>query len=192
MLKETDGGASLHDLIEASYKSQKDAREQLGRFGYTYDPSLSRMDTKVFLNEQGEPIILHRGSVRVSDWMPTNIALAGGLEQYTPRFKHATDITQKVKEKYKDKEITSIGHSLGGSLAEKTGADKVITYNKPITPFDIGKHLSLKQFDIRSKYDPVSFLTDFQFGKYKKQVAENIINPLKAHTLDALPKYLKI
>jgi len=176
---------SIKTLLSASYKPQKIAKKELEAYGWTYDPTLSRMDTKVFTDSEGKPIILHRGSTRVSDWLPNNTLLASGLEQYAPRFKYGKEITQKVKEKY-GQPVTAIAHSLGGSIAEKSGADRVITFNKPITAYDIGKTIPKTQTDIRSKYDPVSALSPFQFGN--KVEVPSSKQPLEAHAVSSLPE----
>ena len=175
---------SIRELIDVSYKPQKQAADELSKYGWNYDTELSRMDTKVFTDSAGQPVILHRGSTRVSDWLPTNAALAVGLEDYTSRFKHGKEITQKAKEKY-NKPVTTISHSLGGSIAEKSGADKIITYNKPITLFDIGKTIPSNQTDIRTTYDPVSLLSQFQFGNKIEVPSTSIVT---AHKPSSLPE----
>jgi len=177
---------SIKELLSASYKTQKEAKKDLSKYGWTYDPTLSRMDTKVFTDSEGKPVILHRGSTRVSDWLPNNTLLATGLEQYAPRFKYGKEITQKVKEKY-GQPVTAVAHSLGGSVAEKSGATRVITFNKPVTAYDIGKTISKTQTDIRSKYDPVSALSPFQFGENKITVSSSK-QPLEAHAVSSLPE----
>lgn len=175
----------IKTLLKASYLPQKDADKQLQQYGWTYDPELSRMDTKVFTDKEGKPVVLHRGSTRAGDWLQTNTSLALGLEQYSPRFKHAKDITEKAKKKYKQP-VTAIGHSLGGALSEKTGADKIITYNKPVTLFDVGKIIPSNQLDIRTNFDPISALSSVQLPKNKKKVKSSIF-PLKAHSISSLP-----
>ena len=37
-----------------------------------------------------------------------------------------------VKNKYKNKFITTVGHSLGGSLAEHVGGNKILTVNNGV------------------------------------------------------------
>ena len=176
---------SIKELLSASYKTQKEAKKDLSKYGWTYDPTLSRMDTKVFTDSEGKPIILHRGSTRVSDWLPNNTLLATGLEQYAPRFKYGKEITRKVKEKY-GQPVTAVAHSLGGSIAEKSGADRVITFNKPVTAYDIGKKIPKTQLDIRAQHDPVSILSQFQFGN--KVEVPSSKQPLEAHAVSSLPE----
>ena len=61
--------SELKDVLKASYMPQKQAAAYLKeRQGYSYDPQLSSMQQKVFLNREGQPVISKRGSVRLSDW----------------------------------------------------------------------------------------------------------------------------
>lgn len=181
--------ADLKHLLQASYQPQKEAAASLSKKGFTYDPELSNMTTKVLLDPKGNPVVLHRGSVRVSDWLANNTALAVGLEQYAPRFKESKRTIEKVKQKYPGTTVTSAGHSLGGALAEKSGADKVITYNKGAGLFDIGKTIKPNQTDIRTKYDLPSALSAYQTGGKKIELAGSF-NPLETHKTTQLPDQL--
>jgi len=175
---------SIKTILKSSYLPQKQAQKELAQYGWTYDPSLSSMQTKTFIDSEGRPVVLHRGSVRVSDWLGSNLPLAFGLEKYAPRFKQAKEVTRQAEQKY-GMPVTAIGHSLGGALAEKSGASRVITYNKPVTKYDIGKPISPTQTDIRAQYDPVSALSPFQFGN-KVEVPSSKL-PLEAHSVSSLP-----
>ena len=44
-------------LLKASYLNQKDAKSLMGKSGYTYDNDLSNMETKVFIDPKGKPVI---------------------------------------------------------------------------------------------------------------------------------------
>ena len=77
----------IKELLNASYKSQKEAQQLLDPYGFKYDPQLSSMTEKVFLDQYGNPIVLHRGSKRVvEDWLKSNVPLALGLESTSSRF----------------------------------------------------------------------------------------------------------
>lgn len=172
----------LKDLLSASYKSQREAEALLKPKGYTYDPSLSSMTDKVFVDSYGNPLVLHRGSKRViEDWFQSNLPLAVGLESKTPRFQKSKEVVQQVREKY-NKPVTSIGHSLGGSLAEKSGAERVITFNKGTGLGDIGKNIPGSQTDIRTKYDIPSLLSTYQTGSQKIELPGSI-NPITTHVV---------
>lgn len=173
----------IKSLLKASYKSQRDAQQELEGEGWTYDPDLSTIKNKVFLDPTGSPVVLHRGSKRIGeDWIQSNIPLAFGLEAYSPRFKESKKVISDVKAKY-NKPVTSIGHSLGGSLAEKSGADKVITYQKGTGLGDITKQIPWNQTDIRTKYDLPSALSTYQTGGNKISLEGSIL-PVTTHSID--------
>jgi hypothetical protein len=177
-------------LTKNSYQSQKDAKKNLKQYGYDYDDELSRMDTKVFVKD-GKPIIVHRGSKTLRDW--ADDALLGvGLEKYSKRFQDAKKITKAVEAKYKTGADT-VGHSLGGSLAEKSGAKgNIITYNKGAGLGDIGRTKNSKrQIDVRADGDIVSILNKTQ--KANKETIKNqnksnkfFKNAFNAHKTDNL------
>lgn len=173
----------LKDLLSASYKSQKEAQALLGPLGYSYDPSLSSMTDKVFVDSYGNPLILHRGSKRVlEDWIQSNLPLAFGAEALSPRFQKSKEVIKKVKEKYPEKIVTSAGHSLGGSIAEKSGADRVVTFQKGTGFGDIGRTIPGSQTDIRTKYDIPSLLSTYQTGGTKIELPGSM-NPYTTHVV---------
>lgn len=181
--------ADLKDLLKASYKTQKEAASMLAPKGYRYDSELSNMTNKVLVDPKGNPVVLHRGSVRVSDWLANNAALAVGLEKYAPRFKESKRVIEQVKQKYPGTTVTSTGHSLGGALAEKSGADRVVTFQKGSGLADIGRTVKSNQTDIRSKYDVPSALSQWQTGGNRIQL-DGSIDPLKTHQVATLPEGL--
>jgi len=166
----------LGHLLKSSYLPQKEAAEKLKHYGYDYDHELSRMDTKVLVKD-GKPIIVHRGSKTARDWLDDGL-LAFGLEKYSKRFQDAKEITKKAEEKY-NKSADTVGHSLGGSLAEKSGANgNIITYNKGVGLGDIGtKKNSNRQLDVRAEGDIVSLLGNTQ-NSNKEIVKNKGYNPL--------------
>lgn len=174
----------IKDILKASYKTQRGAKEQLEQQGWTYDPALSTIKDKVFLDQAGNPVVLHRGSKRIGeDWIMSNLPLAFGVERYSPRFQESKKIITQVREKY-DKPVTSIGHSLGGALAEKSGAEKVITYQKGTGLFDVAKQIPWNQTDIRTKYDLPSALSTYQTGGNKISLEGSVL-PVTTHSIDA-------
>ena len=46
---------NISQILEASYKPQREAEQQLVKLGYNYDPQLSSMDTKIFTDKEGNP-----------------------------------------------------------------------------------------------------------------------------------------
>ena len=129
--------------------------------GYNYDKELSTPESKVFVNPKtGVPSIAFRGSKRiVDDFLGSDVALALGLEKFSPRFQEAKHITKLVEDKY-GKGANAYGHSLGGTLAEKSGAKgRIVTDNKGVGIFDIGKSIPKNQTDYRTQNDLPSFLS---------------------------------
>jgi hypothetical protein len=180
----------LHDLLDSSYKRNKEA-EMLGNtHGLQLDHDLSNSEHKVFVDNNNNSHVVFTGSRKVGDWI-TNGSLALGYEQYTPRFKNSSKLIDNVKNKYNN-DINVYGDSLGGRLAEHVGhkAKKVITNNKAVGKNDLFKHINNNQIDIRSGSDPVSILGSYtQTGGKKKTIKNtNYINPFKAHSIKNLKK----
>jgi putative lipase involved disintegration of autophagic bodies len=85
------------------------------------------------------------------------------------RFNEAREILNKVKNKYPDKTIDMISHSLGAAVAEDLGNDprvkNVITLNKPTTPYDLIKNLKLMIDNMMLELQKTSFQC---FNHFKK------------------------
>lgn len=173
----------LKELLRASYESQKEAQQILEPYGYTYDPAISSITDKVFLDKNGNPVVLHRGSKRIfDDWLSSNLPLAVGLESGSDRFKKSKKVIEELRQKYPEKPIISVGHSLGGSIAEKSGADRSITFNKGVGFGDIGKQIPSTQTDIRTRYDLPSILSTTQTGG-KRIELPGTLNPIETHNV---------
>jgi hypothetical protein len=177
---------NISPILEASYKPQREAESDLVKLGYTYDPQLSSMDTKVFTDKEGNPHIAYRGSVRVSDWIDNvNLALGGKSKQK----QEALETAKKVKEKY-GKAPTTYGHSRGSIFAEQAGeatGGKTYTYNKATLPTDIFKKTRKEQTDIRTSKDIVSLPSYFQTGGKKITIQSNPFESyLSAHSIKKL------
>lgn len=181
---------NIRPILEASMANQREAKQILGNMGYTYDPELSTNESKVFIDKEGNPNIAFRGSKRIEDFLITDPLLAFGLEGFTTRFTTAKDLTKKVEEKY-GKPADAFGFSLGGSLAEKSGASgKIVTYNKGTGILDIGRTIPKNQIDIRTPADKVSALATTQKHKYGNLVELNkpwSQDILTAHKINNLP-----
>ena len=69
------------EILNASYQPQAEASSTLSKLGYNYDPDLSTMESKVFVDPKtGKPNIVYRGSTRVSDFAIEDTALALGIK----------------------------------------------------------------------------------------------------------------
>lgn len=174
---------NIKAIFEASYQNSKDARKTLESRGYKYDDEFSSPDTKVFVDNLGNPSIAYRGSHRVEDAL-TDIKLGLGLK--TKRHEDAKDIAKKVEAKY-GKAAAAYGHSLGGNLAEKSGVSgSITTFNKAVGIKDIFKTIPKTQTDYRTEKDIVSAPSLLQKGGKKITIGSNKKDSiLKAHKLDA-------
>lgn len=160
----------------------------------TIDKSLSSKRVKVYKkNNDVRAYVVHRGTSNIKDWM-TDFKMLLGYESGN-RFKHSEKVQRKAEAKYGAQNITTMGHSLGGRLAEKYGkkSSKIITYNKAVTPKSIVESflnpLPSEQTDIRTKNDLVSIGSSLQKREGKlEQLSSNSLNPIKAHNLDQLDK----
>ena len=152
--------------------------------GYSYDPQLSSMQQKVFLNREGKPIITQRGSTRLSDWLIEDPAALIGYTN-TSRVAQAKQLAKDTKNKY-GVDATITGHSLGGYLAEqgKTKGSEVYTYNKAAGLPSVFSNIPKTQHDYRMPLDITSFLGQYQGGD--KNIVSGSYNPIETHDI----KYL--
>jgi hypothetical protein len=182
---------NIHPILAASYKPQREAESDLSKLGYTYDPELSSMDTKVFIDSKGEPHIAYRGTVRAETWADNAKILLGGKSDIDTE---AIETAKKVQTKY-GKAPTTYGHSRGGLLAELAGeatGGKTYTYNKAALPQDAFKKIRKEQTDIRTSKDIVSAPSRFQSGGQKVVIqSKPTENFLSAHSLEPLKKSSK-
>lgn len=184
----------LKDLIQASYSRNTPAREIGKKYGYVLDDDLSNAEQKVFLDKNKNPKIVFTGSRKGMDAL-TDLAILGGVAGLTPRFQNSSKLVDKIKQKYKNRPITAIGDSLGGTLAESVGGkvDKVITTSKGVGLFGIGKKIRSNQTDIRASNDVISLLRNTQSGGKKITIkgTKGIINPFASHDYRNLDKINK-
>ena len=179
---------NIKAILDSSYQNQKEAEKTLSKKGYTYDKKLSTNQSKVFIDSEGNPNVVFRGSKTVKDFLISDPLLALGLQKYDPRFKESQRLVKKVEAKYK-KPVDAFGHSLGGTLAEKSGAKgNITTFNKGTGLGDIGRTIPKNQTDIRTKADFVSALalTQKHKGELINLKTPVLQNPLEAHGLDNL------
>ena len=112
----------LYKLMKTGYKRKKVRKSYLEKSDQYYvDSDLSNENTTVVYDKVNKkPIIIHRGTKTFRD-VVTDIAILAGRGRDTNRVKKAKEITKRVEEKYKTG-ADAIGHSLGGYLAENSGA----------------------------------------------------------------------
>jgi hypothetical protein len=184
----------LKDLIQASYSRNTPAKEIGKKYGYVLDEDLSNAEQKVFLDKNKNPKIVFTGTRKGMDVI-TDLAILTGLAGLTPRFQNSSKLVDKVKQKYKNRPITAIGDSAGGTIAESVGGkvDKVITTSKGVGLFGIGKKIRSNQTDIRASNDVISILRNTQSGGKKVVIkgTKGIINPFASHDYRNLDKINK-
>lgn len=170
----------LKDLIADSYQKGND-KEIERKYGLQKDRDLSTNQAQVYTDSVGNPIITFRGSKTAEDWLISDVALALGLEKYSPRFQKSQKLVETVENKF-HKPVTTLGHSLGGSLSEYSNPNgKVITVDKGVGLGGVGKHIGKNQTDIRATGDIISL------GELTQQHDKKIINILRtAHIVSPL------
>jgi hypothetical protein len=179
--------SELKDVLKASYMPQKQAAAYLEkRQGYSYDPQLSSMQQKVFLDREGKPIIVQRGSTRLSDWLIEDPAGYLGYTN-TTRVKEAKELAKATKDKY-GVDATLTGHSLAGYLQEQaakaTPQSEVYTYNKLAGFPSVFSSIPKTQHDYRTPLDIPSFLGQYQGGD--KNTVSGSWNPIASHDINYL------
>lgn len=147
----------LKVIFDAAYKDNSTSECDLGSLGYSLDRELSGSREKVFVDRDGDPYVVFRGTVHnLGDEFGRFLA-GVGRNRYDKRLAHSFEKVKKVKRKYKKRNLTVMGHSLGGYMAEKVHPKgDVITYNK----YSLGDPVTNKQqIDIRTSTDMVSMRT---------------------------------
>ena len=182
----------LNKLLNESYKN-KDKTNSIIDDRYFLDNELSTDKTKVYIDKKTNDIaMVNRGTSDYKDVL-TDAKLLFGYNDKS-RFGEAKDVFNKVKNKYTDKNIDLIGHSLGAKIAETLGDDpqvkNIITLNKPTTPKDlfIKTKNNNKQYDIRTKGDLVSVLQPLQTGQNDIVIDSETKNPYTEHKIDTLDR----
>jgi len=174
----------VKNLLINSYKMPQVQDKKINN--YFRDDSLSGQRAQVYYNPTGKAYLIHRGTNTIQD-VGTDAQLLFGFKN-NARFKHGREIAKEAKEKYGQDNITSIGHSLGASIAERHGkkhSSQIITVNKPTLPLDIinKKRVPDNQYDIKNRNDPISLLKRYELGG-KKKVLVGPNDPLDAHSID--------
>lgn len=113
---------------QAAYSKGGEYHTKLANLGYGKDESLSSHYYSTYTGHHGT-IVSYKGTNPLD---PTDVnadaAIAVGLHNYNSEFKKAKDVAKKAKEKYG--EITTTGHSLGGTKAiesaNATGSKSIV------------------------------------------------------------------
>jgi putative lipase involved disintegration of autophagic bodies len=124
---------------------------------YQVDPHFN--DDEHFVAHSGNQVYSsHRGTSNVDD-VKTDLSLATGKLNETDRYKRSYTKSLSVLRKHRRKNVTEVGHSLGGTLADQisrqTGRNSIV-FNQGSSPF-AAKHAANDQHQhIRTSTDVVS------------------------------------
>jgi hypothetical protein len=184
----TTGGSlaneDLQALLAKSYsKNPEDYKD------FKVDKDLSGQRVQVYHNPTTQQtIVAHRGTSSVPNWIE-NVAYAVSNDKSGKAFQHSKKIQDQAYSKYGKENITTIGHSKGALHAQEYGKEgkEIITLNKPVNITDaLFTRVPKSQTDIRTQYDPVSFLRPFQRGSKVETIKSTTKNPLKEHKTSVL------
>ena len=148
---------TLHEVLKLSYANKEKQMHGLKRHGYNYD-SRSNDNHQIYYNPTQRKLIYSvTGSHTPSDWWSTNTYLAMGKLKDTSRYQESDKALKEAKNYYKPKEVSVIGHSLGGTISSYIAqpSDKVYTLDKAIT---FGQSYRPNEQAYRAKHDIVSIL----------------------------------
>ena len=175
---------ALKEFLKNSYS--KNQKETIN--GFYRDDSLSGQRAQVYNNPTShETYVVHRGTQGLQDII-TDFKLAFFPQLYlsSTRYNHAKDIQQQAEKKYGKENLTTLGHSLGAKLGSDVGdkSKEIITYNKPILPYDLLNQTKKNETSVRTKLDPVSILGSL--NPSIKQISTKTSNPITAHNINQL------
>ena len=179
------------DLMRLSYLPRGPQFSAAADLGYSVDQDLTTPETAVLRDPLGKPVIVHRGSASAKDWLLSDVAIGAGKAHHDPRQREARRLTEQVQRKY-GRAADALGHSLGGRLAEQSGAGgRVITFNKAAGPMDlaIAPANGARQLDMRVPGDVVSALSN----RTDRRIERRTVAPVGrggiagAHSLANLP-----
>ena len=174
----------LKDFLNNSYS--RNQAQQL--HGFKRDDALSGQRVQVYNNPTtNQTYLIHRGTSGLQDVI-TDLKLTFFPKLYmqSTRYNHAKDIQEKAESKYGKENITTLGHSLGAKLSSDLGGNskEIITYNKPILPYEILNQTRKNETSVRTRLDPVSILG--AVNPNIKQISTKTINPITAHNIEQL------
>lgn len=179
--------ANVKKLIQQSYNPSLENVNE-----YEIDKELSGQRAKVYRKSgTNEAVVVHRGTKGLSD-LSNDVKLALGFDiSNSNRVKYAREVQQKAEQKYGSQNVSTVAHSLGSHIASNVGQNskEIINLNKAVVPRDLGKTISAKETNIRSKGDVISRLLPFQRNKGKVISIENLSsNPLQEHSTAILDR----
>jgi len=179
-------GKFLHNSYDNGKKSKSKVPE-----GYNLDKKLSGKRAQVYVGKDGDVVVAHRGTQGFQD-IATDLKfmISKKWAEKSNRFKHAEKVQKQAQEKYNDHHITTMGHSLGGAIAEKVGkdGDKIITLNKAARRGFTNEKRAKNQTDIYSTADVVSGASHNHKGGRAIAIPAASSNALKEHRTTVLKR----
>ena len=183
-MRKIKGSGLKANTLKSMIKSTYDRSEVEG-----WQKIMDTPEVSAFKHPSGQVVIALRGTEGTAkDWSNNAVYGLAGESAYkmTPRYKRAKERVAELEKKYNPEVITLIGHSQSGLIAEllPSNARERITLNKATRPQDfLFRRRKKNQYDIRSRFDPVSF---FPLQKSNYTIDGVGLNPLKAHSPDVL------
>ena len=183
-MRKIKGGGLKANTLKSMIKSTYDRSEVEG-----WNKIMDTPEVTGFKHPSGQVVVALRGTEgTLVDWQNNAVYGLGGELAYkmTPRYKRAKERVAQLEKQYNPEDITLIGHSQGGLLAEivPSKARERITLNKATRPQDfLFRRRKKNQYDIRSRFDPVSF---FPLQKSNYTIDGVSLNPLAQHSPDIL------
>ena len=183
-MKKIKGSGLKANTLKSMIKSTYDRSQVEG-----WQKIMDTPEVTGFKHPSGQIAVALRGTEgTLTDWQNNAVFGLGGETAYkmTPRYKRAKQRVAELEKRYNPEDMTIIGHSQGGLLAEivPSNARERITLNKATRPQDfLFRRRKKNQYDIRSRFDPVSF---FPLQKSNYTIDGVSLNPLKQHSPDVL------
>ena len=186
---------SLYTPIKLGYKDKKSQIDEMKKYGYYRDNSLSNDNEQVYWNPTKKKLLYNvtgthvyddKGNFSLNDW-GTDLWLATGHLKETNRYKEADTNLAKAKTKYGVKKAKILGHSLGGGIANgiAKGNDKVFTLDAGYT---IGQKARDNVKNLRSDGDWVSTFSPqgntTTLKNPNSKTGITLIDGLNAHNVD--------
>jgi len=146
-------------------------------------------EVSAFEHPSGQVVVALRGTEGTAkDWSNNAVYGLGGETAYklTPRYKRAKERVAELEKKYNPEDITLVGHSQSGLIAEllPTKAREIISLNSASRPQDMFYNKKKKNlYRIRAKFDPVSM---FNISNPEYTINEKNLNPLRQHSPNIL------
>lgn len=121
---------TIQQFLHNSYSVGEES-ERLYQAGYVMDPNLTDTHVQVYYHpEKKKAYVVHRGTQGWDDWI-TDLRMIWG-DKTNHRWRKARRIQKEAERFYGRENVVTLGHSLGGNIAETVGkqSNEVITYNQ--------------------------------------------------------------